>query len=109
MPVLKYKLNGEWITLSGGTAGGSDVEVDSSLSVEGAAADAKVTGDSITALGEAMGNMVTNEVLGEVVGALTESIGNVETQLADKQNKVFFNTTQPADWVDGDIWLKPAE
>ena len=89
MPILKYKLNGEWVTLSGGAGAGSDIKIDSSLSIEGAAADAKATGD--------------------VVGALSESIGEVEAEVGKKQNKIIFNATQPADWVDGDIWLKPAE
>ena len=110
MPILKYKLNGQWIELSGGAqSGGGSIAVDPSLSIEGMAADAKATGDVISALGEVVGNAVTNDVLGEVVGALSESIGNVESQISKKQNKVYFNNTKPADWQNGDVWLKPAE
>lgn len=109
MAILKYKINGQWVELSGSGSGGSDVEIDPSLSIEGAAADAKATGDVVNALAENISNMVTNEVLGEVVGALSESIGNVEIEVGKKQNKIIFNVTQPVDWVDGDVWLKPAE
>lgn len=107
MAILKYKMNGEWVELGG--SGGSAVEVDPSLSTEGMAADAKATGDSIAAVAEVAANAVSNDILGEVVGALTESIGNIENQVAEKQNKIIFNITQPTDWVDGDVWLKPAE
>lgn len=72
MPILKYKINGEWIELGGSTNG---AQVDPSLSLEGKAADAKATGDAIAA----------------------------------KQNKVIFNASQPSNWKNGDIWLKPAE
>lgn len=50
MPILKYKLNGQWIELSGGAQGGgsgSGAEVDTSLSTAGMAADAKATGEAI--------------------------------------------------------------
>lgn len=46
MPILKYKLNGQWIELSGG-GNGNGVEVDASLSTTGMAADAKATGEAI--------------------------------------------------------------
>lgn len=45
MAILKYKLNGEWIELGGGS--GNGVEVDPSLSTEGMAADAKATSEAI--------------------------------------------------------------
>lgn len=107
MAILKYKINGEWVELGGSASGG--VEVDATLTQEGKAADAKVVGDTVNALAEAVSNAVTNEALGEVVGALSESIGNIEAEVGEKQNKIIFNATQPADWVDGDVWLKPAE
>lgn len=48
MPILKYKLNGQWIELSGGAQGGGNgVVVDPSFSTEGMAADAKATGEAI--------------------------------------------------------------
>lgn len=105
MAILKYKLNGEWIEL-GGTPGGNAVEVDPSLSVEGMAADAKATGEAIAGLGqtlgEAVGAAVTQEQLSETLTPIVET-------MALKQNKVLFNATQPTNWQNGDIWLKPAE
>lgn len=110
MAILKYKINGQWVELGGtSSGGGSSVEVDPSLSIEGAAADAKVTGEMIAAIGEAAGNAVSMEVLEGFASGLSESISGVEAQVVTKQNKVLFNTTQPADWQNGDIWLKPAE
>ena len=50
MPILKYKLKGQCIPLSGGAQGGvngSGAEVDTSLSTAGMAADAKATGEAI--------------------------------------------------------------
>ena len=81
MAVLKYKLNGKWITLSGGPSGDS-VEIDTTLTTEGKAADAKATGEAISV---------------------------VDAKIAAKQNKIIFNTSQPSNWSNGDIWLKPAE
>lgn len=109
MAILKYKLNGQWIELGGAPGSGSTVEVDPSLSIEGMAADAKATGEAIGALGEVIANAATSEQLGEVAGALGEAIGSVEAQVDAKQNKLIFNATQPTDWQNGDIWLKPAE
>lgn len=103
MAILKYKINGQWVELgSTSSGGGSSVEVDPSLSIEGAAADAKVTGETMSQLAIAIGNAVSNESFEAVVGSMIQ-----ETE--KKQNKVLFNATQPADWQNGDIWLKPAE
>lgn len=106
MAILKYKLNGQWVELGGAPGSGSTVEIDPSLSIEGMAADAKATGEAIVglgeALGEAVGAVVTQEQLSEALTPIIET-------MALKQNKVLFKTTQPADWQNGDIWLKPAE
>lgn len=103
MAILKYKINGQWVELGGTSGGGgSSVEVDPSLSIEGAAADAKVTGETMSQLAIAIGNAVSNESFEAVVGSMIQ-----ETE--KKQNKVLFNATQPTDWQNGDIWLKPAE
>ena len=110
MPVLKYKINGKWVELSGGAnGGGNNVQVDPTLSVEGMAADAKITGDAIAAVAEVIGNAVTQDQFGEVIGAFAENLGALELQISEKQNRVIFNSTQPDDWQNGDIWLKPAE
>lgn len=115
MPVLKYKLNGEWITLSGGpgAGGGSNVEIDPSLTVEGAAADAKAAGDAIIGLGEALGeglaNVVTQEQLGEALAPIVEGMGEIGIQIEGRQSKAILSATQPTNWQNGDIWLKPAE
>ena len=110
MPVLKYKINGKWVELSGGAnGGGSNIQVDPTLSVEGMAADAKITGDAIAAVAEVIGNAVMQDQFGEVIGAFAENLGTLELQINEKQNRVIFNPTQPDDWQNGDIWLKPAE
>lgn len=51
MPVLKIKQNGVWKEIAGGgsVAGGS-VELDTTLTQEGMAADAKAVGDALDAL-----------------------------------------------------------
>ena len=104
MPVLKYKLNGEWITLSGGpgAGGGSNVEIDPSLTVEGAAADAKAAGDAIIglgeALGEALGNVVTQEQLSETLTPIVEAMGEIGVQIEGRQSKAILSATQPTNW-----------
>lgn len=109
MAILKYKLNGEWIELGGGAGAGGSVEVDESLSQSGKAADAKATGDAIIALGEIVGGAVTNQQLEEILGPIGEYMADLDSEMDSKQNKAIFNETQPTDWQNGDIWLKPAE
>lgn len=111
MPILKYKLNGQWIALSGGaeTGGGGTVAVDPTLSIEGMAADARATGEAIVAMGEVVGNAVTAEQLAEAIAPIGEYLVQLEEQIAEKQSKVYLSTSKPAGWQDGDIWLKPAE
>ena len=29
--------------------------------------------------------------------------------IATKQNKAYFSSTEPSNWKNGDIWLKPTE
>lgn len=113
MAILKYKINGQWVELGGTSSGGSSVEIDPSLSVEGAAADAKATGDAIIGLGEALGeglaNVVTQEQLGEALTPIVESMDEIGIQIEGRQSKAILSATQPTNWQNGDIWLKPAE
>lgn len=39
---------------------------------------------------------------------VNNEISAVNTAISQKQNKVIYSATQPANWVNGDIWLKPA-
>ena len=55
MPVLKVKNNGVWEAVtggasSGGASSGGNIELDTSLSISGMAADAKAVGDAISSL-----------------------------------------------------------
>ena len=51
MAVLKVKNNGVWEAVTGGaSSGGGNIELDTSLSISGMAADAKAVGDAITGL-----------------------------------------------------------
>ena len=109
MAILKYKINGQWVELGGTSSGGSSVEVDPSLSVEGMAADAKATGDAIIALGEIVGGVVTNQQLEEILGPVGEYMANLDSEMDSKQSKAIFSETQPTNWQNGDIWLKPAK
>ena len=89
------------------------VQIDPSLTVEGAAADAKTTGDAIIGLGEALGeglaNVVTQEQLGEALAPIVEGMGEIGVQIEGRQSKAILSATQPTNWQNGDIWLKPAE
>lgn len=118
---------------AGEIAEGSSVELDTTLTAEGKAADAKAVGDAIAAVEEIVNNLdfdfdapvdSVNGKTGEVVltaadvGALPDTTvipstsglateTYVNTAVAAKQNKVFYKTSQPTNWVNGDIWLKP--
>lgn len=51
MPVLKIKKeDGTWEAVTGGASSGGNIELDTSLSISGMAADAKAVGDAITGL-----------------------------------------------------------
>ena len=136
--------------------GGSSIELDTTLEVEGMAADAKAVGDAIAAVESKVDNLdfdapvdSVNGKTGEVVltaedvgaisangrnvananiafGAITEGLlangavsaskiadGVIPTAIGDLENdmgfkKIIYSATQPTDWVNGDIWLKPA-
>lgn len=86
MPVLKIKKeDGTW----GVIAGGNNVEVDTSLSIEGMAADAKAVGDAINKINEEKSDVIQS-VSGEII-----SVNNsANTPL--KGLKVFGRTEQIA-------------
>lgn len=111
--------------------GGSSIELDTTLEVEGMAADAKAVGDAIAAVNDKVDNLdfdapvdsvngKTGEVVltAEDVGALPAntvipsttglaSESYVNNAVSAKQNKVFYSATQPTNWVNGDLWVKP--
>lgn len=119
--------------------GGSSIELDTTLTVEGAGADAKAVGDAIKEVSdkvdgmsfdapvdsvngqtgavvltaEDVGALPADTVIPSTSGLASESyvdgkVSTLNTAINTKQNKVFYNTSQPSGWVNGDIWLKPA-
>lgn len=71
MPVLKVKHNGEWINVGGGgTSGGSNVNIDPTLTQSGSAADAKASGDAIRNLNTLVGNKPVAEQIQDAIGNL---------------------------------------
>lgn len=115
----------------GSVGEGSTVELDTTLTEEGKAADAKAVGDAIAAVNDKVDNLdldfpvdsvngKTGEVVltAEDVGALPAntvipsttglaSESYVNSAVSAKQNKVFYSATQPTNWVNGDLWVKP--
>lgn len=117
-----------------GENGSSSIQLDTTLTQEGYPADAKAVGDAINeAITSASGAVSSvNSKTGDVVltasdvGALpdTTEIPSIEglattaeleetynylvAEIAKKQPKVHYATSQPSGWVNGDIWLKPA-
>lgn len=65
MPVLKVKKNGIWEEVSGG----SSVEIDASLSIEGAAADAKAVGDALAGK-QPVGDYATEDYVDSAISAI---------------------------------------
>lgn len=62
---------------------------------------------------EDVGALPADTVIPSTSGLATETyvdnkISAVNTAISQKQNKVIYSATQPANWVNGDIWLKPA-
>lgn len=102
----------------GDTTAGATITLDDTLSVEGQAADAKAVGDAISVVNETIENLTAADVgalpdttvIPSTSGLATETyVDNaVSAAVAAKQNKVYYNTTEPSDWVSGDIWLCPA-
>ena len=65
MPVLKILKNGVWEEVSGG----SSVEIDASLSVEGQAADAKAVGDALAGK-QPVGDYATEDYVDSAISAI---------------------------------------
>lgn len=111
-----------------------NITLDTTLTQSGVPAEAKAVGDRLTAVEESLSNLdidvdypvdsvngKTGAVVltAEDVGALpnttiipsTSGLASetyVDTAVSAKQNKVFYDTDTPTDWVNGDIWLQPA-
>ena len=111
------------------------IETDTTLTQAGTPADAKAVGDAIAAVEEQLedidfeapvssvngktgavvlsaadvGALPASTVIPSTSGLATETYvdNKVSTEVAKKQNKVFYNSSQPSNWVNGDIWLKP--
>lgn len=122
-----------------GKDGAGGAELDTTLTVEGAGADAKAVGDAIKEVSDKVDNInidypvdSVNGKTGAVVlsasdvgalpadtvipstsGLATEAyvdgkVATLNTAINAKQNKVFYQSSQPSGWVNGDIWLKPS-
>lgn len=109
------------------------IETDTTLTQAGTPADAKAVGDAIAAVEEQLNNLdidvdipvesvngktgavvlsaadvgalPANTVIPSTSGLATETY--VDNAVATKQNKVYYNSSQPSGWKNGDIWLKP--
>jgi len=94
MPVLKIYKNGIWEEVSGG----SSVEVDASLSVEGQAADAKAVGEALAGK-QPVGDYATENYVDSAISAIptpdvsgqigahntdVDAHGDIRTQLSAK-------------------------
>lgn len=113
----------------------AEINLDTTLTIEGACADAKAVGDALIALEESLkdldvdvdipvesvngktgavvlsaedvGALPADTVIPSTSGLATETY--VNNAVSAKQNIVIYSTTEPSGWVNGDIWLKPAE
>lgn len=65
MPESRVEQYLDYIARNGGIGSGSSVSVDNSLSVSGAAADAKAVGDALQAVGDALNNLDVDDTLTE--------------------------------------------
>lgn len=97
MPVLKMKTNGEWVTILGGGSGaGGDCgcEIDPTLSIEDAAADAKATGDRLTNIEDQLKELTYEPVFissftnNNAINRTTEKGDTTPIQLSWKLNKI---------------------
>lgn len=111
MPVLKAKYNGEWINVGGGgTSGGSNVNIDPTLTQSGSAADAKASGDAIRNLNTLVGNKPVAEQIQDAIGNLGGGGGgegvavqadwnqNDSTQLDYIKNRTHYDAGSPIEF-----------
>lgn len=116
MPILKVKHNGEWINVGGGgTSGGSNVNIDPTLTQSGSAADAKASGDAIRNLNTLVGNKPVAEQIQDAIDNLGGGGGegiavqanwdqNDSTQLDYIKNRTHYDA---GDFIE--VELLPAE
>ena len=83
---------------------GSAVVVDSSLSISGAAADAKATGDGLTDLKNALNTLLDNITVAFIQGTINSQYGTVDTTNA---NRIVVDSY--IDITNGTIFSIPAE
>lgn len=100
MPVLKVKHNGEWINVgSSGSGGGSNINIDPTLTQSGSAADAKASGDAIRNLNTLVGNKPVAEQIQDAIGNLGGGGGEGIAVQADwdqtNSNKLDFIKNKP--------------
>lgn len=62
MPIRIKQKNGKWIEVATGNDNGGTIDVDPSLTIEGAAADAKAVGDMLGDIGT-----ILDAINGEVI------------------------------------------
>ena len=83
---------------------GSAVVVDSSLSISGAAADAKATGDGLTDLKNSLNTLLDNITVAFIQGTINSQYGTVDTTNA---NRIVVDSY--IDITNGTIFSIPAE
>lgn len=94
--------------IGGGLGGGSSVQIDSTLTQSGKAADAKATGDAIIAHKTDQNMHVTTEEK----ASLLEAIGNIHEhsnkEVLDKIESavdIYTSETEPVNAKDGSLWI----
>lgn len=77
MPVLKVKKDGVWEEISGS----SFIELDTGLSQEGKAADAKAVGDAIATVSDLVGETSVSDQISNAIDGLGEISGSIDIDL----------------------------
>lgn len=96
------------------TSGGSDILIDDTLTTEGQAADAKATGQKIAEVSTRLDSLTAADVGALPASTTIPSIAGLakttEVEAAiSALHKVYFSSTEPSGWKNGDIWLKPLD
>lgn len=114
MPVLKVKKNGVWEEV----AGGANLELDTTLTQSGKAADAKVVGDAIANVKVETDNTLSTagaaadaKATGDAIANLNKLVGNtsVAEQIADAIVEVYVQDEEPDEAQVGSIWVDTNE